>query len=315
MENINLDKIIKADELDFNMILNVPEEIGKKIHQVIQGQATDEEKNGMNIELIENPTEGFKIEDSRKMIFKMGDQLFPISILDLPCIIEANKTIDYKTYYKSSDISQMLYVHENKLKKEDELIKFIPLKNGDENFKKILWKKDLDHKYKLKHGLAKCTRNIRSKRFKRKLKYNHDEILEVAKKLKTIIDNGASILENKTVNTENVEEEDNKSKKNSVVSEQKKEKKKKNNNVNISNNKLSISLPLVIMDEGQQKEPEKVSEEKQNIVNEYSQLKEEYMKIKNMLENMETKDPELAKKKKTIKKKLKALKVQYKETQ
>lgn len=108
----------------------------------------------------------------------------------MPCIIEAQKTIDYKTFYKSSDISQMMFVHDFpfELKNEKELESFNPFNCGDKFFERLVWKKDPDHKYKLKHGLAKCTRNIREKRFKAKTKYNQDEILDVAKKLKSIID-------------------------------------------------------------------------------------------------------------------------------
>jgi len=110
--------------------------------------------------------------------------------MDMPCIIEAQKTIDYKTFYKSSDISQMMFVHDfpHELNNEKELENFNPFNCGDKFFERLVWKKDPDHKYKLKHGLAKCTRNIREKRFKRKTKYNQDEILDVAKKLKSIID-------------------------------------------------------------------------------------------------------------------------------
>ena len=116
--------------------------------------------------------------------------MLPITLLDMPCIIEAQKTIDYKTFYKSSDISQMMFVHDfsYKLNDEKEIEKFNPFEIGDSYFKKIIWKKDPDHKYKLKHGLAKCTKNIRERRFKAKTKYNQEEILDVAKKLKSIID-------------------------------------------------------------------------------------------------------------------------------
>lgn len=31
--------------------------------------------------------------------------------MDLPCIIEAQKTLDYKTFYKSCDAAQMMYIH------------------------------------------------------------------------------------------------------------------------------------------------------------------------------------------------------------
>ena len=58
----------------------------------------------------------------------------------------------------------------------------------DPNFCKIVWKKDFDHKYKCKSGLAKCTKNIRARRFKKKHKYNTEQVFEVTKKLKNIID-------------------------------------------------------------------------------------------------------------------------------
>jgi hypothetical protein len=198
MENINLDKIIKADELDTNMILSVPEEIGLQIQKIIQGQISKSEKESLHIEILENPSDSMELDESRKLIFKINDILLPITLLDLPCIIEAKKTIDYKNFYKSGDIAQMMFVHdkEHKLDKEDDIAKFDPFAANDSTFNKIVWKKDYDHRYKLKNGLGKGTRDIRSKRFKRKIRYNGEEILEVAKKLKMIIDNGAASFEN-----------------------------------------------------------------------------------------------------------------------
>lgn len=121
---------------------------------------------------------------------KFNEDLLPITILDLPCILESQKTIDFKTFYKSSDISQMMFVHDfhHKLNEEKEIENFNPFECEDDFFKKLIWKKDPDHKYKLKHGLTKCTKNIRERRFKAKTRYNQEEILEVAKKLKSIID-------------------------------------------------------------------------------------------------------------------------------
>jgi len=48
----------------------------------------------------------------------------------MPCIIEANKTIDNKNLYKSSDISQMMFVHSEdfKLKSEEDIEMFDPFK-------------------------------------------------------------------------------------------------------------------------------------------------------------------------------------------
>ena len=327
MENINLDKIIKEDELDFNMMLNVPAEIGQKLHQIIQSSFD----STANIEIIENPSDSMKIEDSRKMLFKINNEIHPITILDLPCIIEGNKTIDYKTFYKSSDISQMFYVHEDKLDKENDLISFDPFVSSiDANFDKVLWKKDKDHQYKLKHGLAKCTRNIRARRFKRKIRYNHEEILEVAKKLKNIIDNGAANFESQMNKTNTDYEEDNytnnRNENESVLNSNVKivppstaNKKKKNT---AANNKLSISLPMSLLENNNEEShviavPNVVAEKdekKKNILEEYKNLKEEYDRIKGELEKMENKPGEMIKKKKAIKKQLKALKAEYKET-
>ena len=327
MENINLDKIIKEDELDFNMMLNVPAEIGQKLHQIIQSSFD----STANIEIIENPSDSMKIEDSRKMLFKINNEIHPITILDLPCIIEGNKTIDYKTFYKSSDISQMFYVHEDKLDNENDLISFDPFVSSiDANFDKVLWKKDKDHQYKLKHGLAKCTRNIRARRFKRKVRYNHEEILEVAKKLKNIIDNGAANFESQMNKTNTDYEEDNytnnRNENESVLNSNVKivppstaNKKKKNT---AANNKLSISLPMSLLENNNEEShviavPNVVAEKdekKKSILEEYKNLKEEYDRIKGELEKMENKPGEMIKKKKAIKKQLKALKAEYKET-
>ena len=335
MDNINLDKIIKVDELDSNMILNVPEEIGEKIHKYIQSQQNSTEP--INIEIIENPSDSMKIEDSRKMIFNFNNELHPITILDFPCIIEAQKTIDYKTYYKGSDISQMFYVHNDKLKNEKDLINFNPMINTkDPHFNELLWKKDPDHKYKLKHGLAKCTRNIRSRRFKRKIKYNKDEILEVAKKLKNIIDNGAANYENQ-LNKNNTEENEDtntvitnhnvksiKSGKSSLKNTNKKNKNKNNNNNsnlltipldeldsnsinNLNHNLNNNNSTLIKIDTLPQ-----ITEEKQQILDKYKELKEEYVRLKDEIAKDAEHDHEKLKKKKQIKKELKALKIKYK---
>lgn len=69
MENINLDKIIKPDELDYNMILSVPEEIGIKIQRIIQGNASINEKNNTDIQIIENPSDNIDLEESRKLMY------------------------------------------------------------------------------------------------------------------------------------------------------------------------------------------------------------------------------------------------------
>lgn len=197
--DINLEKFIKAEEVDHNMILDVPEEIGLKIQKIIEG--IEEKGETVNIEILQSLNDVNSIEESRKLVFKINDSLFPITILDYPCVIEACKTMDYKSFYKSGDISQMMYVNETQLEGVDSIKNFVPLNINDPVFRSLLWKKDPDHLYKTKHGLTKPTRDIRQKRFKAKKRYNKEEISSVCKKLKHIIDNGAANFE-KCVNAD-----------------------------------------------------------------------------------------------------------------
>ena len=265
MESISLEKVIRTNEIESNLILNVPESIGEKIHKLITEQKPEDKNNpnpnnNYNIEIIENPSESISdVNNSRKMLFNFNGQIHPITILDLPCHIEAEKTIDYKSFYKGADICQMMYVHDDILKQEEDLNNYNPF-TSDKKFNKLLWTKDPDHKYKLKHGLGKATRNIRHRRFKRKLKYNKDEILEVAKKLKSIIDNGAANYDNKTNKTletyENNNDDNNTEKSgkiskgfNNTNSKNDKNKKNKNKNGNDKDNNKSNNILSIPLDE------------------------------------------------------------------
>ena len=313
MDNKSLEKIIRVNEIENNLILNVPDYIGEKIHKIISEQKLDE-KNNYNIEIIENPNESISnVDNSRKMIFNFNGELHPLTILDLPCIIEGHKTIDFKSFYKGGDICQMMYVHDDKLKQEEDLNNFNTFSSPtDKNFSKLLWTKDPDHKYKLKHGLSAPTRNIRSRRFKTKIKYKQDEILEVAKKLKSIIDNGAANYDNKTNKT--LETYDNFDDTNTVKSglnnsgtKNKKNKKKKNTG---DEGIIKIDFTPSVIDESND---EKVFLRKKELREQYDMKKEEYVQIKKKLMLPEyADDKNLHNKKKKLKKELKSMKEQYK---
>lgn len=215
MDNINLEKIIKADELDQNMILNVPEEIGIQIQKIIQGE--EDKGNPVHIEILQSLNDKMTLAESRKLVFKINDILFPITIMDMPCIIEGCKTMDNKTYYKSGDINQMLYVHDKNISATEDIQNFEPFKTDDTIFNNMIWKNDPDHIYKSRHGLTLPTKNIKQKRFKIKKRYNKEEVAVVCKKLKHIIDNGAANFEkNFTEEGELIANTDNKSSRNGI---------------------------------------------------------------------------------------------------
>lgn len=193
MDNISLEKIIKCEDVDQNLILDVPESIGLKIINLIQNG--DTESQNLLLELLQDMNDQMTLDESRKLIMKVEGELHPATLLDFPCVIESQKTMDYKTFYKAGDISQMLYVHEAKIDRIEEIRDFNPFKAKDTVFNNIVWLNDPDHKFKLKHGLTKSTRDIRSKRFKAKQRYDKEELGVVCKRLKEIIDNGAAKFE------------------------------------------------------------------------------------------------------------------------
>jgi transcription initiation factor TFIID subunit 7 len=50
----------------------------------------------------------FKFKDSRRAVFGLGDKMFGAKLVDLPCIVESQKTLDSKHMYKIADICQVL---------------------------------------------------------------------------------------------------------------------------------------------------------------------------------------------------------------
>lgn len=272
--------------------------------------------------------------------------LLPITVLDLPSIIEAKKTIDYKTFYKSGDISQMMFVHDKEcqLNDEDEIETFDPFKAKDPVFNKIVWRKDPDHRYKCRNGLAKGIRNIRARRFKQKHRYNDDEIMEVSKKLKSIIDNGAAQFENQMKqtttggddimdtltlkNTENQsigQSDGNANIKTPRTVKKIKKKAKEEFNTPASNNTKKFNINLSLLSETNDNaeliknniapiknnivipQAVSISPKEQEIYNEYSNLKDQYKLIKKQLE-ANPNDDEKARMKKKIKKRMKQIK-------
>jgi len=46
-------------------------------------------------------------EDCRKASFSYNGEVYPATLVDLPCVLEAQKTYDKRFYYKAGDIGQV----------------------------------------------------------------------------------------------------------------------------------------------------------------------------------------------------------------
>ncbi|KAI8977036.1 TAFII55 protein conserved region-domain-containing protein [Mycotypha africana] len=93
-------------------------------------------------------------KDNRKGYFVFEGKKYDVQLVDLPTIIEAQKTYDKKQFYKVADISQMIIVDPASGSEP-----FIPERNN---------KLDTDP-YAYPHGLTPPLKHVRKRRFRKKL--------------------------------------------------------------------------------------------------------------------------------------------------
>ncbi|ORM41719.1 Transcription initiation factor TFIID subunit 7 [Babesia sp. Xinjiang] len=139
--------------LDKHCIIRFPQDIA----DILKTRMETGEDMGLVIE----PTGRY---DYREFVVRIrGIPLELVGILvELPCHLEAHKTLDCDLLFKSADISQILIVQE---RKEAEVT--------IENMRKRLWE--------WPHGLTPPTKNIRKRRFKDFDVYNNEELKEAEK--------------------------------------------------------------------------------------------------------------------------------------
>lgn len=59
------------------------------------------------VELFKASYESWFVTDSRRGLFHIGNSLYTAKLVDLPCIIESQKTLDNKQMFKVADICQV----------------------------------------------------------------------------------------------------------------------------------------------------------------------------------------------------------------
>ena len=95
-QTLRIDKVIKYDELDQGFILRANDEVTRVLRQMIKYGKEDEK---MNLEILSLNSE------RRRFGLKINQTIFLATMVDLPCIIEAMKTLDNFNFYKSQDAS------------------------------------------------------------------------------------------------------------------------------------------------------------------------------------------------------------------
>lgn len=57
---------------------------------------------------------------SFRFAFTMDGKKYPARLVDMPCVLESQKTLDKNTFFKSGDIGQMLIVYKVESERERE---------------------------------------------------------------------------------------------------------------------------------------------------------------------------------------------------
>ncbi|KAJ7444902.1 TAFII55 protein conserved region-domain-containing protein [Mycena latifolia] len=105
----------------------------------------------------------FKFKDSRRALFHIGNSTYSSKLVDLPCIVESQKTLDNKQMFKVADICQMLVV-EKRIDHDE------PLGHKNFNIEEFIWP----------HGITPPLHHVRKRRFRKRVNRRTIESVEQA---------------------------------------------------------------------------------------------------------------------------------------
>ncbi|KAJ6704666.1 TRANSCRIPTION INITIATION FACTOR TFIID 55 KD SUBUNIT-RELATED [Salix purpurea] len=141
--------------MEEQFILRVTPSIAEKLDRLLSETASSSEEQSLDLSFS---------EDGRSGTFIIGNEHFPASLLDLPCVVESYKTYDDCALVKTADIGQMIMVREA----------------GD----------TAPDVVEYRHGLTPPMRDARKRRFRREPYLNPELVQRVEKDLLNIMAGG-----------------------------------------------------------------------------------------------------------------------------
>lgn len=88
--------------MEEQFILRVPPNVAERIERLLNENNPSSSSEDKSLDL------SFS-EDGRSGTFVIGNDHFPASLLDLPCVVESYKTYDDNSLIKTADIGQVRY--------------------------------------------------------------------------------------------------------------------------------------------------------------------------------------------------------------
>ncbi|XP_016657472.1 transcription initiation factor TFIID subunit 7-like [Acyrthosiphon pisum] len=161
-------------ELETEVILRVPSDAANSLREILRKNSDKQ----LSIKL-EN--------DIRRGEVVIGNHHLFAKVVDLPTIIEGQKTIDNKSIYKTADICQMIICKENEelsLSDEDEVTNFSKKKEPNKVDKKYLWP----------HGVTPPLKNVRKRRFRKTLIKQSTDGPEIEKEVNYLLKSDSEAL-------------------------------------------------------------------------------------------------------------------------
>ncbi|KAK1279275.1 hypothetical protein QJS04_geneDACA004745 [Acorus gramineus] len=144
--------------MEEQFVLRVPPSVSERIERLLNENASSSSEEA-SLDL------SFS-EDGRTGTFVIGNERFPASLLDLPCVMESYKTYDDNVLIKTADVGQMIMVRE-----EDD---------------------PAPEEVEYRHGLTPPMRDARKRRFRREPDLNPELIQVVEKHLLNIMSGGTT---------------------------------------------------------------------------------------------------------------------------
>ncbi|EAU88815.2 transcription initiation factor tfiid 55 kDa subunit [Coprinopsis cinerea okayama7 len=123
----------------------------------------------------------FKFKDSRRAVFHIGNNLYSAKLVDLPCIIESQKTLDNKQMFKVADICQArtnMLVVEDKIQDESQVAN-----QRNFNIDDFVWP----------HGITPPLHHVRKRRFRKRV--NRRTIESVEQEVERLLEEDAAATE------------------------------------------------------------------------------------------------------------------------
>ncbi|XP_021646591.2 transcription initiation factor TFIID subunit 7 [Hevea brasiliensis] len=158
--------------MEEQFILRVPPSVAERLDRLLSENTPSDEDQSLDLSFS---------EDGRSSTFVIGNDHFPASLLELPCVVESYKTYDDCALVKTADIGQMIMVREA----------------GDIAPEIV----------ESRHGLNPPMRDARKRRFRREPDLNPELVQRVEKDLLNIMAGGT--VENADVEVNEQEEDGN----------------------------------------------------------------------------------------------------------